>query len=87
MLAELGLELFELLTIGSEESIRRYLTRADGTTVGAEGHAKAEALRKAAQARAAEQMSLEQRQKMEAGMREQQRQMAYRIAEAVVVRR
>ena len=65
-LAELGLELGELLRIGSEESVRRYLTRADGTTVGAEGHAKAEALRKAAQARAAEQMSLEQRQKMEA---------------------
>ena len=86
-LAELGLELRELLTIGSEESVRRYLTRADGTTVGAEGHAKAEALRKAAQTRAAEQMSPEQRQKMEAGMREQERHMAYRIAEAVVVRR
>ena len=48
-LADLGLELRELLTIGSEESVRRYLTRADGTTVGGEGHAKAEALRKAAQ--------------------------------------
>ena len=75
------------MTIGSEESVRRYLTRADGTTVGAEGHAKAEALRKAAQTRAAEQMSAEQRQQMEAGMREQERHMAYRIAEAVVVHR
>ena len=86
-LAELGLELRELLTIGSEESVRRYLTRADGTTVGAEGHAKAEALRKAAQMRAVEQMSPEQRQKIEEGMREQQRHTAYRIAEAVVVHR
>jgi hypothetical protein len=87
LLAELGLELRELLTIGSEESVRRYLTRADGTTVGAEGHAKAEALRKAAQMRATEQMSPEQRQKIEEGMREQQRHTAYRIAEAVVVHR
>ena len=84
-LAELGVELRELLTIGSDESARRYLTRADGTTMGAEGHAKAEALRKAAQARMAETVSPEQRQKMEERMREQQRHMAYRIAEAAVV--
>ncbi len=31
-LAGLGLQLRELLTVGSEESVRRYLTRADGTT-------------------------------------------------------
>ena len=84
-LAELGLELRELVTIGSEESVKRYLTRADGTTVGGEGHAKGEALRKAAQMRAAEQLAPEQRQQIEARMREQQRHMAYRIAEAVVV--
>jgi methyltransferase (TIGR00027 family) len=84
LLAELGLELRELLTIGSEESARRYLTRADGTTLGAEGHAKAEALRKAAQARLAENVSPEQRQAMEHRLREQQRTMAYRIAEAAV---
>jgi methyltransferase (TIGR00027 family) len=84
-LAELGVELRELLTIGSEEAARRYLTRADGTTMGAEGHAKAEALRKAALARMAETVGLEQRQKMEERMREQQRHMAYRIAEAAVV--
>jgi methyltransferase (TIGR00027 family) len=84
LLAELGLKLRDLLTIGSEESARRYLTRADGTTMGAEGHAKAEALRKAAQARIAEQASPEQRQKIEERMREQARHMAYRIAEATV---
>ncbi len=84
LLAELGLKLRELLTVGSEEAARRYLTRADGTTMGAEGHAKAEALRKAAQTRIAEQASPEQRQKVEERMREQARHMAYRIAEAAV---
>jgi methyltransferase (TIGR00027 family) len=82
-LASVGLTLRETVTIGSEESSKRYLTRADGTTVGAEGQAKAEALHKAATAKLAEQMSPEQLQKMEQGAREQQRQMAYRIAEAV----
>jgi len=84
LLAELGLTLRELLTIGSEESARRYLTKADGTTMGAEGHAKAEALRKAAQTRIAEQSSPEHRPKIEERLREQARQMAYRIAEAAV---
>jgi methyltransferase (TIGR00027 family) len=84
LLAELGLTLRELVTIGSEDSARRYLTKADGMTVGAEGHAKAEALRKAAQAAAAQPASDEQRQKMAERIREQERQMAYRIAEAVV---
>jgi methyltransferase (TIGR00027 family) len=83
-LAEHGLELRELLTIGSEKSVRRYLTRADGTEVGGGGQAKAEALRKAAQARMAEHLAPEQRQQMEERMRDQERQMAYRIAEAVV---
>jgi methyltransferase (TIGR00027 family) len=82
-LASVGLTLRETVTIGSEESRKRYLTRADGTTVGAEGHAKAEAMRKAATAKLAQQMSPEQLQKMQESAREQQRQMAYRIAEAV----
>ena len=86
-LADTGMELRELLTIGSEDSVRRYLTRADGTTVGAEGHAKAEALRKAAQATAAQNMTPEQQQKIEEHLRDQERHMAYRIAEAVVARR
>jgi methyltransferase (TIGR00027 family) len=83
-LANLGLELGEVVTIGSEESVRRYLTRADGTTVGAEAHAKTEALRRAAQTHAAQQMSAEDRVAHEERMREQRRQMAYRIAEAFV---
>ena len=83
-LAELQLELAELLTIGSEESIRRYLTKADGTTVGAEGHAKAEALRKAAHARIVAQMPADQQSMIAERLREQERQNAYRIAEAAV---
>lgn len=86
-LADVGMELRELLTIGSEDSVRRYLTRADGTTMGAEGHAKGEALRKAAQASAARNMSPEQQQKIDEHLREQERHMAYRIAEAFVARR
>ena len=35
-LAECGLELRELLTVGGPESVDRYLTRADGTRVGEE---------------------------------------------------
>lgn len=79
-LAGLGLELGELLTIGSEDSVKRYLTRADGTTLGAAAHAKALALRHAAQAHATAQMSADKRQAAEERMREQQQQMAYRIA-------
>lgn len=86
-LADVGMELRELLTIGSEDSVRRYLTRADGTTVGAEGHAKGEALRKAALDAAAQNATPEQRRVIEERMREQQRHEAYRIAEAVVARR
>lgn len=83
-LSELGLTLGEALTIGSDESVARYLTRADGTTVGADAHARAQALRDGAQARFADRMSAEEREKLRQQMREQQRRMAYRIAEAVV---
>jgi methyltransferase (TIGR00027 family) len=83
-LAEVGLELREMLTIGSEEAAARYLTKADGTTVGAEAHQRAEAMRKAAMTRAAEHMGAAQREQIEARVREQQRQNAYRIAEAAV---
>lgn len=82
-LASVGLTLRETVTIGSEESSKRFLTRADGTTVGAEAQAKGEAMRKAAAAQFAATISPEQLQKMEQGAREQQRQMAYRIAEAM----
>ena len=82
-LGEFGLELREALTVGGEESLKRYLTRADGTQVGAQVLAEAMA-RFAERPRAAgqsapggQQMSLER-------TREQQRLMAYQLAEAVV---
>jgi methyltransferase (TIGR00027 family) len=80
-LRELGLELGETLAIGGEDSIERYLTRADGTQVG--GPALAEAMARAQAARAstptASPMSPEE-------MRERQRLAAYQLAEAVVRR-
>jgi len=82
-LARVGLELHEMVTIGSEESVRRYLTRADGTTMGAEAYAKAEVFRRRMQEQMAA-LDPEQRERAEAAMREQVRQNAYRIAEAVV---
>lgn len=83
-LAGTGLELGEMLTIGGPESVARYLTRPDGTTIGAESTARADALREAALARAAEAMAPGQRERIAAVMREQARQNAYRIAEAAV---
>ena len=41
LLSEVGLELRTLLTIGGEESLRRYVTRADGTQIGAQAMAEA----------------------------------------------
>jgi methyltransferase (TIGR00027 family) len=79
-LAELGLELREAFVIGGEESIRRYLTREDGTQIGAAAMAAAMArwaARPPGATPAAPQMTPEQ-------MREQQRVMAYQMAEAVV---
>lgn len=82
--ADLGLELRELFTIGGEDSLKRFVTRTDGTQIGAEAVAAAMA-RMAQRARdaaaggqpAAPQMSPER-------IREQQRLMAYQLAEAVV---
>ena len=82
-LSGLGLTLREMLTIGSEESVRRYLTRADGTTLGAEAHARAEAFGKSVREQMTAAMDPAQRAQAEAAMREQARQNAYRIAEAV----
>jgi methyltransferase (TIGR00027 family) len=83
-LHEFGLELREAFAIGGEESIKRYVTKSDGTPVGAQAYAAAMA-RMAARASEStqaqprgQQMSLEQ-------MREQQRLMAYQLAEAVTV--
>jgi len=83
-LAGVGLHADEVLTLDSDESVRRYLTRADGTVVGAETHAKSEAMRKAALLHSATGMSAEERVAIEERMQEQRRQMAYRIAEASV---
>ncbi len=84
-LGGLGLELREAFAIGGEESIARYLTRADGTQVGAQAMAEAakrmaEHARTAGPSAAGPQMSPER-------MREQQRLMGYQMVEAVVARR
>jgi methyltransferase (TIGR00027 family) len=82
-LGEFHLDVRELLAIGGPDSIARYLTKADGTQVG--GKALAEAMtRMAAQtAKDAESMPAEHRMTPER-IREQQRQMAYQLVEAVV---
>lgn len=82
-LQEVGLELRELLTIGGEESIRRYATRADGTQVGAEALADGMA-RMAQRAREAGPASPEAQATSPERMREQQRIMAYQLADAMV---
>ena len=86
-LAEFGLELREAFAIGGEESLKRYVTKSDGTQVGAQAIAeamarmaqRAQAVQAAGQSTPPEgaQMSPER-------MREQQRLMAYQLAEAVV---
>ena len=77
-LREFGLELREAFMIGGEESLKRYLTKADGTQVGAQAMAEAMA-RMAEHTRAAGQSAPSPER-----MREQQRLMAYQLAEAVV---
>jgi methyltransferase (TIGR00027 family) len=83
-LADVGLELGDMLTVGSKESVRRYLTRRDGTTVGAEAYEQALAMRRAAQDHAVAAADPEQRTVIEAAVREQERQNVYRIAEGLV---
>jgi methyltransferase (TIGR00027 family) len=78
-LGEFGFDLREAFTIGGEESLKRYLTRADGSQVGAEAMAEA-MTRMAERARQAGQQMPPER------TREQQRLMAYQLAEAVVAR-
>lgn len=85
LLSELGMDLREVMAIGGPDSIARYLTKADGTVVGAKTIAEAMA-RAAAQVQAARAQapSDAQPQMTPERMREQQRQMAYQLAEAVV---
>jgi methyltransferase (TIGR00027 family) len=83
-LADVGLEVREIFTVGGEDSLKRFVTRADGTQIGADAIAAVMArMARAREAAAVEgqpappQMSPER-------MREQQRLMAYQLAEAVV---
>jgi methyltransferase (TIGR00027 family) len=82
-LSECGLELREAMTIGGPESIARYATKADGTQIGAEAIAAGMA-RMAERAREAGPSSPEARAVDPERMRQQQRTMAYQLAEAVV---
>jgi methyltransferase (TIGR00027 family) len=81
-LREFGLELREAFAIGGEESIKRFVTKSDGTPVGAQAHAAAMA-RMAARARESTQAQPHDQQMSPEQMREQQRLMAYQLAEAV----
>jgi methyltransferase (TIGR00027 family) len=82
-LVELGLDLREAFAVGGEESLKRYLTRADGTQVGAQALAEATA-RMAERAQAVGQSAPDGSQMSAERMRERQRMMAYQLAEAVV---
>lgn len=80
-LADVGLALGEMVTIGDEASEARYLTRGDGTVVGGAAMLRARALRKAAIDQMVGQADPGQRAMIEERMKTQARQMAYRIAE------
>jgi methyltransferase (TIGR00027 family) len=82
-LSDVGLELRDALTIGGEESIKRYATKADGTQVGAQALAEGMA-RMAQRASEAGPASPEAQAINPERMREQQRIMAYQLAEAIV---
>jgi len=86
-LEEVGLELREAMTIGGEESLARYATKADGTQVGAQAIAEGVARmreRMAERARQAGAASPEAQAIDPERMRQQQRTMAYQLAHAVV---
>lgn len=82
-LGEFGLEVREVLAIGGPDSIGRYLTKADGTQVGAKT-LEAMMARMAAGAAARGPSPSGQPEMTPERMREQQRQMAYQLADAVV---
>ena len=77
-----GLEPREFFVIGGEESLNRYVTRADGTQVGAEGLAAA--MERFRQTIAAADNPSQAALMSPERMREQQRLMSYQLAEAVV---
>jgi len=76
-LARLGLELRELMTAGGEESLARYLTKADGTQVGGQTIVEGGARMAARLASGGEPADVEQ-------ARAQQRLMSYQLADAIV---
>jgi O-methyltransferase involved in polyketide biosynthesis len=82
-LTEFNLDLREILAIGGEESLKRYVTMADGTLLGEQ--TLAEAMRRwvASQAQAGT-APPGQAQPNPERTREQQRGMSYQLAEAVV---
>ena len=82
-LGEFGSMLREAFSIGGEESLERYLTKADGTQVGAQT-LEAMMARMAAGAAARGPSPAGQPEMPPERMREQQRLMAYQLAEAVV---
>ncbi|HSJ41064.1 MAG TPA: SAM-dependent methyltransferase [Xanthobacteraceae bacterium] len=82
LLGEFGMDLREVMAIGGPDSIARYLTKADGSQVGAK--VLAEAMARAAARAADRPPSATQPQMTPERMREQQRQMAYQLADAVV---
>jgi hypothetical protein len=79
-LAELGLELREAFMIGGEDSLKRYVTKSDGTQLGAQTIADAMAwMLQRAQAAGQTPPPMPSER-----TREQQRMGAYQLAEAVV---
>ena len=78
-----GLALREVLAVGGEESIKRYLTKTDGTQLGAQALAEA-AARMAAQFRPPGPTGDATAQAFAERIRDQQRLMAYQLADAVV---
>ena len=82
-LREFGLELREAFPVGGEESSKRFLTKSDGTQLGAQAIAAAMA-RMAARARESAQAQPGGQQMSPELMRRQQRVMGYQLAEAVV---
>jgi methyltransferase (TIGR00027 family) len=87
-LRELGLELREAFMVGGEESLKRYVTRSDGTQIGAEAMAAAMAMMRqrmeAARQAGSQDAAPAPDPAAAARMREQQRLSAYQLAEAVV---
>jgi O-methyltransferase involved in polyketide biosynthesis len=83
-LRELGLTLREVLPVGGEESIRRYLTKADGTQIGAQALAEAMARAVAQFKSTGQSTEAKDVPGFAERIREQQRAMAYQLADAVV---